>query len=359
MNQEKPRLLFCITKGTWGGAQRYVYDLATRAHTTWDVGVVVGSQGTLASACAAEGISVIESPSLGRDVSLSDIPAWYELYRIFRRERPTVVHLNSSKAGALGALAARAARVPRIIFTIHGLPQDEDRSWFSRQIIAFITYFTCMISHRVICVSRENFYRVQGWFGMNRRVVFIYNGVAEFPLLDRSEARRALGIPESVQCVGSIAELHRNKGLQYLIDALARTSMHCYIIGDGEEKVALQARIDAAGASDRIHLLGARENARAFLKAFDIFCLPSIKEGLPYAVIEAAQARIPILASDLPGIREITGSHAVLLPPADSSALEHALTHRPSAESVETLFQRVRALFDPDVSYRETVSLYQ
>ena len=139
----KKKVLFVITKSNWGGAQRYVYDLATALPKdqfevkvifggTQEVGGSYGMLDTNLKIKAPE-VQRIFVPSLIRDISIGkDIKSFFELLRLFKKLRPDIVHLNSSKAGGVGALAARFAGVPKIIFTVHGLPEDEARGVLAR-----------------------------------------------------------------------------------------------------------------------------------------------------------------------------------------------------------------------------------
>src|SRR3989344_9213171 len=104
----KRKILYLITKATAGGAQKYVYDLATHLpKAEFDVIVAYGERGRLARDLAASHIKLRELPTLSRDIALlSDIKSFLEMLAMFKELRPDVVHLNSSKAAALGALAA-------------------------------------------------------------------------------------------------------------------------------------------------------------------------------------------------------------------------------------------------------------
>ncbi len=107
----KKKIIFVITKSNWGGAGRYVFDLATTLTSDYDVAVALGGTGLLVDKLRKENIRTIPIPSLGRDIHVrADSSAFFELLAIFKKEKPDVVHLNSSKAGGLGALAARMSR---------------------------------------------------------------------------------------------------------------------------------------------------------------------------------------------------------------------------------------------------------
>src|SRR3989338_1237091 len=124
---QKKRILYVITKATHGGAQKYVYDLATclagrqanLPRDRFEPVVAYGSPGKLAADLKSAGIATRELPSLGRDVAfVSDVKSFFDIWRTIREIKPDVVHLNSSKAAALGALAARLAGIKKIIFTV-------------------------------------------------------------------------------------------------------------------------------------------------------------------------------------------------------------------------------------------------
>ena len=128
----KKKVLYIITKATNGGAQKYVYDLATNIpKEQFEPIVAYGTHGKLAEDLSTVGIQVLRFPSLGRDLAIvGDIKSFFEMLKIIRKIKPDVLHLNSSKAGGLGALAGRIAGVPKIIFSVHGWPFKEPRNLF-------------------------------------------------------------------------------------------------------------------------------------------------------------------------------------------------------------------------------------
>ena len=312
------KVLFVITKSNFGGAQRYVYDLATHLPSDrFEVAVVFGydlegKAGRLSRTLIEKNIRTIVIPDLARDIHFgADWRAFLSLMGLFKTERPDVVHLNSSKAGGLGALAARLCRVSRIIFTIHGLPSDEKRSGFARACIAFATWLTVILAHRTIAISNDIFERVRKYPFCFRRVSLIYNGIETPTFATPIEARKALRsieptIPERGMLVGYIGELHPNKDLLTAIDAVARTpDAHFVLIGDGELRQALSTHANEKGVEKRVHFLGFIAGAAQYLRACDVFLLTSIKEGLPYVLLEAGTAGVPIIATDISGVREI------------------------------------------------------
>ncbi len=380
--QGRKKVLFVVTKSNWGGAQRYVHDLATNLPPQKFEPVVAfgpapaGVPGVLTEKLSRAGVRTALVPALSRDIGIfSDIAALWQLVSLIRRERPAVLHLNSSKAGGLGALAGRVAGVPRIVFTSHGLPYDEDRFFLSRALIFLATWATFLLCDAVICLSEDTARRAKRLWRIAEKVHLVYNGIPARVLLPRDEARARLaalqqGLPRDALWLGTIAELTRNKGLTYAIEAcaLARDKMPPFvflIIGSGEDEKKLETLIAARGLTGTVFLLSFVPDASQYLAAFDIFTLPSVKEGLPYVLLEAAQAPTAVVASDIPGIRDIVEDETsgLLAPPRDPHALSEALLRVAKDTQLRdllahTLRERVSATFSLDRMVENTLALY-
>jgi glycosyltransferase involved in cell wall biosynthesis len=298
------KVLYIITKANWGGAQRYVYDLATAAKARgFDVAVAHGGEGEMARRLSAAGIRTIPIVALGRDVSGGDFAAYRNLARIMRAEHPDVVHLNSSKAGALGALAARIACVPNIIFTAHGWPFNERRSALSRAAIWLASWMTALLSHKIIAVSDSELRAARRMPFCARKAVRIYNGIdLNMHFGDGDIIRNAF--PSGVKITGTVGELTKNKNQITLIEQARRNpDMYVAIVGEGELRPMLERKINEYGLKDRVKLFGFMPAANV-LKGFDTFALRSIKEGLGYVLLEARTAGLSIVADRVGGVSE-------------------------------------------------------
>ncbi len=376
--ERKKKVLFVVTKSNFGGAQRYVYDLATRLasdHYAVAVAFGVGAEGQagkLSRLLIDEGIQTIVIPEMGRDISLlKDFQTFRALTGIFAEEKPDIVHLNSSKAGGIGAFAARMAGIPRIIFTVHGLPYDEDRSWWERALIASLTWVSVILSHHTIAVSHDNFERLIALPFLSGRVFLVPNGIAPLSPLSREEARAQLGtfdatIPHDGKLVGMIAEMHPNKDIRLALDAISlMPDTHLCLIGDGEEKNILAAYAEEKHIARQVHFLGYIENAAQLLTGCDVFLLTSKKEGLPYVLLEAGSLGIPVVAVDIAGVRDIIERDVTgALVPRDAHAVAKQLTHVLTDASyskaiADALKIKVGAEFQLDRMVKATLSLYE
>ena len=358
---KKKKILYAITKSSWGGAQRYVYDLATNLpKNTYEVAVALGGDGPLVSRLQAAGVRTVAVNSFTRDVSLfRDLRAFHELFLLFRAETPDVVHLNSAKAVSIGALAARIAGVPHIVATIHGSASGETwRPWWQRALIRSIERVSRTLATETIVVSVRD---------QERGTTLVQNGIGSINFKTKEAARGTLGLPDDRLVIGTIGELTKNKNHTLLIEAVgacAPTHITLVIIGAGEMEAELKARAQAFPSHD-IRFLGYQENASQYLRAFDIFVLPSRKEGLPYVLLEAGLAALPVVATNVGGVSEIIedAQTGIIVPSEDILALGQALTTLVEHESLRATYghaleEKINREFPLEKMIADTVALY-
>jgi glycosyltransferase involved in cell wall biosynthesis len=378
-HNKKIKVLVVITKSNFGGAQKYVYDLATNLPSdTFDVAVALGGTGTLVKKLHAQNIRVIAIPSLSRDIHVrKDLSSFKELLRIFHTERPDVVHLNSSKIGGLGALAAYITRIPRTIFTAHGWAWHEPhRSFAERIAIKIASWITIMLAHKTIAVSEVIQKEARLPF-VHNRIVVIKNGISSVEFLSRTLARDHLGAHAKTSLgyetfvIGTIAELHISKGLTYAIEACAlfvksNPKFRYFIIGEeGAQRMALEAQIARHGLKNQILIAGVVDDAVRYLKAFDCFLLPSLKEGLPYGLIEAGLAGLPVVATQTGGIPDVIthNVNGLLVEPRNAAGIAQAIKTLSNDPALRTrlgtaLHRKVLSEFSLENMIKETIALY-
>ena len=343
MKSAKNKILYVITKSNWGGAQRYVFDLATNLpRERFNIMVAAGGNGHLISKLKEAGVATITIPHLERDINpLKEALSLWSLFKIFRRERPDIVHLNSSKIGGLGAVAAQLAGVPKIIFTAHGWAFQEPRTSWQRASIIFLSWLAARFQNHIINISKKDFDATLAWrIASAKKTAFIPLGIKRPKLLPKEEARKFISEKSGFRSmgqttlIGTIAELTNNKGLNHLIDAVnqvkiqnPKSKIQTIIVGEGEKRERLQNQIHALGLEDTVRLAGFIPDAAQYLKAFDVFVLPSLKEGLPYTLLEALSAGIPAIATSVGGIPDVIrdGKNGILVPPKNATRLAGAI----------------------------------
>jgi glycosyltransferase involved in cell wall biosynthesis len=195
------------------------------------------------------------------------------------------------------------------------------------------------------------------------RMHVVPNAVDVSAIASRVAAARAAGAPEALRdpqrrpLVLNIARHVPQKGLAYLIDAFSRPPLlgkgcRLALVGTGGDTEALRARAGRAGLLDRVDFLGSQKDVAPILAAADVFAFPSLYEGLPVALLEALAAGLPVVASDIPEIREVTSADgADLVPPGDADALSGAIAaflDNPAraAALAQAGLRRVREHFD-------------
>lgn len=369
------KVLYVITKANWGGAQRYVYDLAVAAtNAGHEVSVAVGGTGVLTERLEQAEVKTIHLHLHQKSTFFGDLFAFgplFSLLHLCRSLKPDVVHVNSAKAGGLGALAARLSGVPRIIFTAHGWEFNAPRNFFSKLGIRFFNWLTLLLAHETICVSEAIRRDIRHFPFVQKKLSVIHLGIECSPLLLREEARAELA-PHAVgrYWIGMISELHPTKRVDDAIRACAVLAERypeaiLVIMGEGRERERLEELVRELHVRDHVSLAGFQANAPSLLKAFDLFVHTSQSEALGYAILEAGCASLPVVATRVGGIPEIItdDDHGLLVPPHKSDALAAAMDSlmRDGARAAELgarLHARVHTAFSKDRMLNETFAHY-
>ena len=323
------RILFVSTSTTVGGAEKTLFALATLIdHRRFPIAGVVSlkPQGHYARLLAEQGVNV-QTLNSGRVPRLSDAK---RLAAIIERERPDVVHAVMYQAIQLARMAKPLTTVP---FKLVSSPRVNYRSrslwtlfvdrWLKKRDELLIA--ECDASRRFLL-------KALGY--KPAKVLTIRNGVdlAGWPpsKIDRQKKRLDLRLGAADVLVGAVGRLDRQKGFATLIEAMARLKggpLRCAILGDGPERPRLEALIRRHHLEGSVWLLGEKSDIPSWLSAFDLYCLPSLWEGLPNSLLEAMALGLPVVASGVDGVPEAltSGKDGLLVPPAKPAALAAAL----------------------------------
>lgn len=350
------RVLYIVTQSEWGGAQKYVFDL-TKSYLKQglEVGVAAGTdKGDLSNSLAtleSDRLTLFREKYLKRSINpYYDFLEFWRLVMIIRKFKPDVVHLNSSKAGILGTFAGLICR-RRIIYTAHGFVFNENLPILIYFFYLWIEKFCSFFRDKIIAVSYYDFESASLKKAINpEKMVVVHNGIdmeKGTELLSKVEARgklkeiaaarffsQELETLESpyVKIIGTVANLYENKGVKYLIEAAAlvvKDAPNCLFIqiGTGDLENKLKKLISDKKLQNNFLMLGQIKDAYKYLNAFDIFCLPSVKEGFPYSLLEALMAGLPIVAANAGGVGEIVrdGENGFVVPVKNSMLLADKL----------------------------------
>lgn len=302
--------------------------------------VAYGTEGVLTQKLDDLSIPHYHISGLTRDLGLfQELKAYKGILSIIDEFEPDVVHVNSSKGG-ISALAARL-RGKKVVFTSHGWAFNERRNPFAKFVFKIAYFFTMVFAHKTILVSHALKKPIASW-PFSKKLVVIPNGIEEKELLAKDAARIALAtfdgalLPHLKETwLVTIAELHDSKGIDTMLSALATLREeeaplpHYLVLGEGDERWRLEKLIDSYDLQEYVHLLGFIENAASYLKAADIFVLPSRTEALGYVLLEAGVAGVPVVASRVGGIPEIIehNRNGLLIPPGSGAVFAVAISN--------------------------------
>lgn len=323
-NSTKKTILYVITQAEWGGAQRYLFDLITSPEAeSHDIQIITGaSPDESLLKKLQDRATIYQAKNLVRNPSpINDVAAIFELKELFNKINPSVIHLNSSKAGVIGSLAFflwNKKNTCKLIYTVHGWVLNESLNFLAWSFYYWTEKMTALIKDKIICVSEfDRQTAIKHHICPENKLLTIHNGISRPEFLNREEARAQLfaktAAPsiENPIMIGTIANFYKNKGLPYLIEAIYllinkyNLPIMGAIIGDGKLRPEIENIIGNYGLQERIILTGRIDNPEKYLKAFDIYACSSIKEGLPYSILEAMSAELPIIATKVGGIPEM------------------------------------------------------
>jgi glycosyltransferase involved in cell wall biosynthesis len=249
------------------------------------------------------------------------------LRSLFSRERFDVVNTHSSTDAWLAALACLTLGAPpAIVRTRHisaPMPPNAATRWLYNRATRLIVTTGEKVREQVIREARAD----------PARVVSIPTGIdlATYRPGERAAARAALGLDKDAFLVGIVATLRSWKGHRYLVEAfagLADRDARLAIVGDGPQREALERQVRDAGLQERVTFAGNRNEVAPWLKAFDVFCLPSYaNEGVPQALMQAMASGLPVVTTPVGSIAEIVtdGASGLVVAPEDALALRAAL----------------------------------
>jgi glycosyltransferase involved in cell wall biosynthesis len=286
----------------------------------------------------ARGVRVEVVPMKREPAPLSDLGALFRILRHLKAQRYDIVHTHSSKAGALGRTAAVLARVPHVVHTPHVFPFSQVNLPYYRKVLyRLIEKLMGAVSDRIIAVSAwQRALALKSGIGRPDRVTLIHNGVplpSEAGPAGRRRIRKELGVERSEILVGTAGRIMAQKGHKLLVEAAAmlldlHPQLRFFIAGSGELEHPLRATINQLSwCRQRISLLGDRTDMPDLLAAADVFVLPSLWEGMPYALIEAMAAGKPVICANVGGMEEAVtdGENGLLVRAGDSVALASAI----------------------------------
>jgi len=293
-----------------------------------------------------------------------------QLARAFRFLPHDLVHLHGTRSGFFGALALRGRPDP-IVYTGHAFSFNRRLPGLLRAVAVRAERFIVTTARRTVCLTEGDLATARRLGIPTQHFVVVPNGIPIERFEHAADRRAEFGLPAGTPCVGLLARLVEQKDPLAFVAMAARLAarrpdVRFIVAGDGPLRAAAEQAARAAGLGAAITFCGFRTDAAELLKTFDVAVFPSLWEGLPLAVLEAMAAGAAVVASDLPGHREILedGVHGRITPPGDPAALAAAveeLLQDPArrARLVAAARERVRERFTVERMVERTVAVYR
>ncbi len=315
------RILHTESSLGWGGQEiRILTEARGVARHGHEVAIAAPPEARIHAEASAYGVEVVGLP-----IARKGLTGLASLRRFLASRPFDIVNTHSSTDSWLVALAGIFGNAMPIVRTRHissPVPRNAATRWLYGR------------ASRIVTTGEKLRLQVIEETGVDAsRVISIPTGIdlAHFAPGDAQAARAALGLPATAKIIGIVATLRSWKGHRFLLEAfarMARADAMLVVVGDGPVREATQRQAAELRIGDRVRFAGNQRDVAPWLRAFDLFCLPSYaNEGVPQALAQAMACALPVVTTPVGSIEELVadGRTGVLVPPSDADALARAL----------------------------------
>jgi len=330
MSERKIRVLQAIRQGKIGGGETHMLELVLGINRDVFTPIVLSfTPGPMVEQIEKSGIPVhIIKTEKGFDWKI-----WGKVKNLLKEQKIDIIHAHGTRANSNVFWAAKKLNLP-LIYTIHGWSFHQDQPYLKRRIRELSEKFLTSQTTSNICVSKSNQHDGIERFKMKNSIV-IYNGISREkfdPEGNYKNIRNEFNIPPDKTLIGYIVRITIQKDPVTLINAmkivLAQTKdIMLLIVGEGDLKDRIIQMVNKSGLSSNILFDNFRLDVPDILKAIDIYCLPSLWEGLPIGILEAMSMGKVIIATPIDGTREIITDYenGILVPQQNPELLAKAI----------------------------------
>lgn len=367
---EPIHILHVISTSGLFGAERVLLELAVQSRTL-GINVTVATlknsskpNTELAEAARDSGLPTLIVPCEGRfDARVTSM-----LTEEARRTGAQIIHSHNYKSNYYARRAA-ARSGARWVVTNHGR-----RAGLTIQLYTLFDALMVRKANRVVAVSPKIADQLVA-LGVGRGALSVIDNGVDFRRFDylpkKVDAGRALGVADDAYVIGTVGALTEEKGHRHLLQAMktVRRSIPnavCVLVGDGPERVNLESTANEQGVTDIVFFLGKRYDVPQILPRFDLFVLPSLREGLPMALLEAQAAKVPVIATKVGAIPMVihNGVTGVLVAPGEVQHLTDALIsgHYNAEMTLDMAlkgYQRVKKYYSAETMTAKYLELYR
>lgn len=302
-----------------------------------EVEIACGTEKPISEKIASLGLPTHTISFSRSPISKKNLKAYAQIKKLIRDGNYDIVHCHTPNASVITRLACRKFRKKnnlKVFYTAHGFHFYKGAPKLSWLLFYPIEKFCSRFTDKLITINREDYELAKRKF--KAKETHYVSGVGidlsrfEDVCVDRNAKRREIGIPEDAKLLLSVGELNENKNFQVIIRAIAKlkdANIHYAIAGIGSKKSFLVELAKELGVEAQVHLLGFRKDIPELNYISDAFCLPSYREGLGLAAIEAMACGLPIITSNVHGINDysIDGVTGYVCAPSDVNCFAEAI----------------------------------
>lgn len=360
------KIVYFVTRSdTVGGAQIHVRDLAlAMGDAGHEVLVIVGGRGVYYDMLNSLGISVKSLGSLERDINvLKDLKVIFEYRKVIAHFKPDIISMHSAKAGMLGRLASIFDFKTKKIFTAHGWSHIRTATRKKQLFFCLVEFILQFFTDIIVTVCREDeFFAYQNLKIRKSKLITIHNAMPDIA------HRKSDTLHSNLRFI-TVARFQEPKDYMTLITAFSKinnTNWSLEIIGDGPDFDMIYNKAKEYNLLDNINFLGRRDNVSELLSDADVFLLISNSEGFPRSILEAMRGALPVIATNVGGVKEsvIDKANGFVVPPGNveelSSKIELLIANR---QLVENMSIKSRELYEQNFTFskmfNKTINLYK
>lgn len=298
----------------------------------------------------------------------------WKLRQYVRKHRIRLIHSHGKGAGMYARPLKLLCPGVKVIHTFHGV-HVEQYGALVRRLYCLIEHILRFWTDRFICVSKgERGEALRLGFAVDRRTQVICNGIDpqifDQVSVDREALLKEFGFPAEAYVIGTVARLEKIKGLPYLLSAFAELvkkypQCRLLLVGDGPDRRKTEDQIRQLKLGQAVYLAGFRHDLPRLLKLFDLYVSTSLKEGLPYTLIEALAAGVPVVATNVTGNRDVIkdGKNGFLVPARETHRLRETIEYAMKNPKLCDQYiangkAAVNALFTEERMVKELVQAY-
>lgn len=371
----KKKLLH-ITQSTIGGTLEYLKLLLPRLDKNkYDITLLCPSYGPMMSDIKSLGIDVYEL-DMSREINIkNDFISIIKLRQFLKRNNYDLIHLHSSKAGAIGRLANVFSGIP-VVYNSHGWAFNMRVSEEKKQFYVMVERLLSVLSDYIICISKSEYdVAIRKRIAKREKLLLINNAIDVEKFItfsgDINTFKKQIGIEKDEIIIGMVARLTEQKDpLTFIKIAqhMIKDKKHKYkfiLVGDGELREEVERQINYFGIKNNVIITGWTNDVHKYIKIFDVALLTSRWEGFGLVLAEYLAAKVPVVASKVDGIPNviIDGETGLLVEPCNVTGFVLAIEQILNDKSLRNMFvinglDRVKKYFTIDRLVKEHEELY-